>query len=118
MKYNDEQLINALLMYGSINQAAKALGLAHNTVTRRMKKPQFKQKLNDARSAYLNQAVHTLNSELTKSIKKLAEIRDNKDAPLSVQYQAADALIRHGKAYIETVEHEQRLREVEDDEEL
>ena len=101
MKYNDEQLINALLTYGSVNQTARELGITHSTISHRLKKPEFKRKLDETKAAYLQQAVQELRQELKSSVKTLAEVRDDKEAPQSVRIQAADTILRHACKYTE-----------------
>lgn len=113
MKYNDEQLINAILTNGSINQTAKALGISHSSISNRMKKPEFAQKLNEAKTAYLQQAVQELRQELKSSVKTLAEVRDDKEAPQSVRIQAADTILRHALKYTEIGDIIQRIEELE-----
>ena len=104
MKYNDEQLITAILTNGSINKTAQTLGISHSSIAGRMKKPQFAQKLNEAKAAYLQQAVQELRQELVNSVRTLAAVRDDEEAPQSVRVQAADTILRHACKYTEIID--------------
>lgn len=101
---NDEQIIQAVLSSGSQSEAARSLGLNKTTITHRMKNPEFKRKLDEAKAAYLQQAVQELRQELKSSVKTLAEVRDDKEAPQSVRIQAADTILRHACKYTEIVD--------------
>lgn len=115
-KVNDEQLITAILTNGSQAKAAKELGINTTTITKRLKNPEFRRKLNDAKGACINQAVYELRTQLSGAVKTLSRLMNDENAAQGIQLQAADALLRHGKNFIETVDHEQRLRELEDGE--
>ncbi|MBR6996151.1 MAG: hypothetical protein IKH96_09060 [Ruminococcus sp.] len=103
-KYSDEQIIQAVLSSGSQSEAARSLGLNKTTITHRMKNPDFKRKLDEAKAAYLQQAVQELRQELKNSVKTLAAVRDDATAPQSVRIQAADTILRHACKYTEIVD--------------
>lgn len=100
-KLNDEMIIQALLSNGSQNMAAKALGVNPATITKRLQNPKFKKKYDEAKAAYLQQAVQELRQELKSSVRTLAEVRDDKEAPQSVRIQAADTILRHACKFSE-----------------
>lgn len=110
---NDEQIIQAVLSSGSQSEAARSLGLNKTTITHRMKNPEFKRKLDEAKAAYLQQAVQELRQELKSSVRTLAEVRDDATAPQSVRIQAADTILRHALKYTEIGDIIQRIEELE-----
>lgn len=100
-KLNDEMIIQALLSNGSQNMAAKALGVNPATITKRLQNPKFKKLYDEAKAAYLQQAVQELRQELKSSVRTLAAVRDDETAPQSVRIQAADTILRHACKYTE-----------------
>ena len=116
-KCSDEQIIQAILAHGSQTMAADSLGLNKATITKRLHNPIFKHKLDEAKAAYLNQAVQELRQELKNSVRTLAAVRDDEEAPQAVRIQAADMILRHASKYIEIVDiaaEIQKLKELND----
>lgn len=114
-KVSDEMLIQAILQSGSQAQAAKALGLNPTSMCRRLQNPIVKQKLSDAKAAYLKQAVHELNTQLSGAVKVLCEIMHDETAPQGTRLQAADTILRHGLKYTEIGDIIPRLEALERD---
>ena len=113
MRQTDEKIIIAPLSCGSIRGAAAALGCSQRTVTDRLKKPEFVEKYNAAKSEQLQAVCAAMISTLCKAVKTLETIASDKTAVPTARTQAADALLRHGLRYLEAADFERRLTALE-----
>lgn len=86
---NGELLAVALATGADVQDAATAAGISRTTVWRRLKNPEFlkllREKIDELRLA----AIDAWIDQLSPSIQKLIEIRDNPDVAPSVQLNAA-----------------------------
>lgn len=113
MKYSDEKILGALLSQRSIRRAAGKLGCTQKTISDRLKKPEFRELYNAAKSEQLEAVCATLTSALCGAVSTLCDVMSDGKAPQSVRVSAADALLRHGLRYVEIGEIEKRLTALE-----
>ena len=113
MRVSDEQIIAALFSCGSNRDAAAALGVSQKALYERLKKPDFKSKLAQAKADILQAATNRAESRLNAAIDTMDEIMRNEENPVSVRLSASDAIIRQTLKLIELVDVTKRLDEVE-----
>lgn len=73
-----EILIHALASGANRLEAAKAAGVSVRTVARRLDRPEFQQRLNEARQAIFGEATATLSSHLTAASQTLVSLLNAK----------------------------------------
>ena len=115
---DDNVILKQLLINGSPTVAAKALGLAFNTVNKRLQNPEFTAKLESLRGEMLQLAVDKMKSKLSSSVDFLTSVMEDPDVPISLRLQAANSFLSHTIKYIESVDFDKRLKALEDMEEL
>lgn len=115
---DDNVILKQLLINGSPTVAAKALGLAFNTVNKRLHNPEFTAKLEALRGEMLQLAVDKMKSKLSSSVDFLTSVMEDPDVPISLRLQAANSFLSHTIKYIESVDFDKRLKALEDMEEL
>lgn len=112
-KVTDEKVIEALLTCKTRKKAAESLGVSANTINRRFEKPDFKAKYNKARAEMLDDAVNNLRGNVSLAVDTLATIAKDEGVAAAIRVNAADALLKHNVKYIEVIDHEQRITELE-----
>ena len=109
----DEKIIEMLLIHGSVQKAAAALGLSARTIYNRLKDPAVRQMYADARGQMLETATATLCDALGDAVSFLHGLVIDPDAPLGLKVQSADSLLRHCVRYSETCDVLRRISELE-----
>lgn len=89
----DEELIAALLTYGTIRKAAEAAGISARTLTRRMENPEFKADYLAARMDIVRNAVNHLNGRMNEAIDTIAAIMNDGETNPAVRLQAAQSIL-------------------------
>lgn len=113
MRVSDEEIIAALFSCGSNRDAAAALGLSEKALYERLKKPDFKSKLAQAKDDILQAATNRAESRLNAAIDTMDEIMRNEENPVSVRLSASEALVRQTLKLIELVDVTKRMDEIE-----
>lgn len=113
MKISDESIISALLSCSTNRQAAQKCGLSENRLYERMREPEFKRKLADAKAQMLERTTAMMQSHLTEAAETMVEIMTNKENAPQVRLNAADALLRNGLRLTEQTDVVAQLRELE-----
>lgn len=107
-----EQAIAALLAHRTVEEAARAAGIGHNTLLRWMKRPEFKAAYRDARRAGVSQAIArvqlTCGPAATTIMKLMADPKESG----TVRLRAAMCLFQIANA-IDLEDMEARLIELE-----
>jgi ACT domain-containing protein len=111
---NQLKAVEALISYDSVADAAKACGLARDTVYRYLKVPEFDQELKKAKRTMVDQAVTSLQRSCKEAAKALADICKDKDAPPSARVTAAREILSQTMRAIEVESIEERLKSLED----
>lgn len=109
----DGQLIAALAGGASHAEAAAAAGVSLRTVTRRTSDPAFRSELAAARRELVDRALGALAAEAAASVRVLAEVRDDPDAPPSVRRAAARDVLALLVPLAEHTAQEERLADLE-----
>lgn len=113
MAKNDEQIMSALLLAGSVRRAAKIADVSEGTVRNRLKDRCFRAEYDRQRADFVQQITAGIASKLENAVDVAAEILTNPNAPASVRLGAVDALLRHFLRYYGASEIERRLSALE-----
>jgi AcrR family transcriptional regulator len=105
-------LILALACGDSVRDAARAAGIPERTVYRRLRTESFVQRVNQARTAMLQQAVGRLSKSVTRAGEALDRLLDSESE--RIRLQAAKAIIDCALKLGDSVSYEQRLATLED----
>lgn len=98
---NDEIILSALIVAGSVRTAAKIASVSETTIRARLNDPDFRERYEQAKKAILTEACDAISARLTLAIDTLCEVlEDAKNAP-TVRVSAASEILRHGLRYIE-----------------
>ncbi len=113
VKVTDEELISALVKYGSYSKAANELGISTQAISSRLKNEDLRRRYEEAKDSILVEAVNGMKKHVALALNTLTEVMQNKENPATVRVSAADAMLRHTVRYIETVEIENRIKALE-----
>jgi transposase-like protein len=108
-----EEAILALLTQRNIDEAAKAVGIAPNTLLKWMKQPEFDAAYRDARRAAYRQAVARLQQGTSAAATTLLRMLVDPATPASVKVRAAEAIFNHAAKAIEIEDIEVRVKDLE-----
>ena len=108
-----EQAIIALLTQRNIEEAAKSIGIAPNTLLRWMKEPEFEKGYRQARRAAFGQSIAKLHQMSSAAVSTLGKVMVDSNTPPSTKVRAAEAIINHGAKSIELEDIEARVAELE-----
>jgi hypothetical protein len=108
-----EEAIAALLTQRNIDEAAKTVGIAPNTLLKWMKLPQFQTAYREARRAAFGQAVARLQQGTSAAATTLLKTMIDTNTPASVRVRAAEAIFNHAAKAIEIEDIEARVSELE-----
>ena len=108
-----EEAIAALLTQRNIDEAAKAVGIATNTLLKWMKLPEFQTAYREARRAAFGQAVARLQQGTSAAATTLLKTMIDPATPASVRVRAAEAIFSHAAKAIEIEDIEARVSELE-----
>lgn len=96
---SDEELLAAILKYGTVREASAATGLAPRTIYDRMHERAFKAMYRAAKADILRGALSDLNGRIQKAVETIAAILDDEEAPHAVKLQAANAILNHAEKF-------------------
>ena len=108
-----EEAIAALLTQRNIEEAAKAAGIAANTLLNWMKVPEFQKSYREARRAAFGQAIARLQQGTSAAATTLLKTMIDPATPASVKVRAAEAIFNHAAKAIEIEDIEARVCELE-----
>jgi transposase-like protein len=108
-----EEAIAALLTQRNIEEAAKAVGIAPNTLLKWMKDPGFDAAYREARRLAFRQSVSRLQQASSAAVTTLLKIMVDPTAPHSTRVRAADSVLDHSAKAIEIEDIEARVAELE-----
>ena len=86
-----EEAIVALLTHRNLDEAAKAIGVAPNTLLRWQKLPEFQTAYREARRAAFAQSIARLQQASTVAVSVLVKMMVDPGAPHSTRVRAADS---------------------------
>lgn len=108
-----DEAIAALLTQRNIDEAARSVGIAPNTLLRWMKEPEFDRAYRDAKRAAFGQSISRLQQGTSAAVTTLLKIMLDPEAPASVRVRAADSIFNHAAKAIEIEEIEARVTALE-----
>ena len=119
MKISDERIITALLQSRTMKEASELLNISESTIYRRLNDLDFRDRLNESRTALIETATTKLQAELSGAIDVIIEIMNDSENPPQIRLNASDSIIRHCLKITEQcniIERVERLEEIYNDE--
>lgn len=108
-----EEAIAALLTHRNLEEAAKSIGVAPNTLLKWQRLPEFESAYRDARKVAYRQAVARLQQGTSAAATTLLKTLIDPATPASVKVRAAEAIFNHAAKAIEIEDIDARLKELE-----
>jgi len=108
-----EEAIVALLSHRSIEEAARAVGVAPRTLLRWLKEPEFNAAYRESRRGAFGQSVARLQQMSTAAVTTLGKIMIDPNAPASTRARCADSILNHTAKAIELDDIEARVSQLE-----
>jgi hypothetical protein len=108
-----EEAIAALLTQRNLDEAAKATGVAPNTLLKWMKDPEFNAAYRKARHAAFSQSIARLQQGTSVAATTLLKTMIEAGTPASVRVRAAEAIFHHAAKAIEIEDIEARVAALE-----
>ncbi len=115
-KLSSKQLraLEILLDGGTQNDTAQEIGVSTRTLRRWLNEdPEFRAELNELSRTTIAAASLRLIGVLESSINSLSSICSNESIPASIRVKAARATLSYALKYLETINFEQRLTDLE-----
>jgi transposase-like protein len=108
-----DEAIAALLTQRNIEEAARSIGIAPNTLLRWMKETEFDTAYREAKRAAFGQSIARLQQGTSAAATTLLKIMIDPAAPASVRVRAADSIFNHAAKAIEIEDIEARVAALE-----
>jgi transposase-like protein len=108
-----EEAIAALLTQRNIDEAAKSVGIASNTLLKWMKQPEFLTAYREARRDAYRQAIARLQQGTSAAATTLLKTLIDANTPASVKVRAAEAIFNHAAKAIEIEDIDARVSALE-----
>ena len=108
-----EEAVAALLTQRNIDEAAKAVGIATNTLLKWMKLPDFQKAYREARRAAFSQSIARLQQGTSAAATTLIKLLLDPNTPASVRARVADSIFAHAAKAIEIEDIDARVSELE-----
>jgi hypothetical protein len=108
-----EEAIVALLTQRNIDEAARSIEVATNTLLKWMKLPDFQAAYRAARRAAHGQSIARLQQATSAAVSTLLKVMVDASTPASTKVRAADSVLNHSAKAIEIEDIEVRVSELE-----
>jgi hypothetical protein len=108
-----EEAILALLTQQNVDEAAKTIGIAPNTLLNWLKLPEFDAAYREARRLAFRQSVARLQQASSAAVSTLLKVMVDPSTPASTKVRAADSVMSHAAKAIEIEDIEARVSELE-----
>ena len=108
-----EQAIAALLSHGSVEAAARAVGISPNTLLRWMKEPEFKTALSEARCTVASQANGRLQDAMGAAVTTVLKIMLDPTSSAGTRLRAAEVVLEQGTKSMQMEDLVARVAELE-----
>ena len=108
-----EEAIAALLTQRNIEEAAKSVGLATNTLLKWMRDPEFDASYRQARKAAFRQAISRLQQAASAAASVLLKVIVDGSTPASTRVRAAEIVLDKAAKAMELEDLEARVAELE-----
>ena len=113
MKVSDEKIIAALLSTTTNAEAAQAAGLSTTQLYNRMRHPDFKEKLAEARARLMEGATAALQARMGEAVDAMTAVMRDPEAPAQTRLNAAEAVLRNSLKLSERSDIAARMDEIE-----
>jgi hypothetical protein len=104
----------ALLSQRNIEEAARAINVASNTLLHWMKLPEFQTAYREARRAAFGQSIARLQQASSAAVSTLLKVMVDPNTPASTRVRAADSVLDHAAKAIEIEDIEVRVAALEE----
>jgi hypothetical protein len=111
-KTSNDALLLALACGGTVENAARKVGLTERSVYRRMADPAFREQVTRTRAEIVQRTAATMAAAGMEAVKTLVELMHT-DQPASVRLGAARSVLELGLKLRESGEFEERLARLE-----
>ena len=108
-----EEAILALLTQQNVDEAAKTIGIAPNTLLNWLKLPEFDAAYREARRLSFRQSVARLQQASSAAVSTLLKVMVDPSTPASTKVRAADSVLDHAAKALEIEDIETRVSELE-----
>ena len=108
-----EEAVAALLTQRNMEEAAKSIGIATNTLLSWTKVPEFQAAYREAKRTAYGQATARLQQATSAAATTLMKVMIDAATPASVRVRAAEAIFNHAAKAIEIEDIEARVSELE-----
>ena len=108
-----EEAIAALLTQPNLEEAAKTVSIAPNTILSWLKLPEFQAGYREARRAAFSQSIAQLQQATSAAVSTLLKVMVDPSTPASTKVRAADSVMSHAAKAIEIEDIEARVSELE-----
>jgi len=108
-----EEAIIALLTQRNVEEAARSIGVAHKTLLRWMKEPEFAEAYRAARRQAYSQSIARLQQAAGAAASTLLKLMVDASSPPSCRLRAADSVLNRASKAIEIEDIEARLAALE-----
>ena len=108
-----EEAIAALLTQRNVDEAARTIGIAPNTLLNWLKLPEFDAAYREARRLAFRQSVARLQQASSAAVSTLLKVMVDPSTPASTKVRAADSVMSHAAKAIEIEDIEARVSELE-----
>jgi hypothetical protein len=108
-----EEAILALMTNQGVDNAARAVGVAPQTLYRWLNEPLFDKAYRTARRAAFGQGTARLQQATGAAVSAVLKVMVDQQTPASTRLRAADLVLTHGSKAMEIEDIEARLTELE-----
>ena len=108
-----EEAIAALLTQPNLEEAAKTVGIAPNTLLSWLKLTEFQAAYREARRAAFSQSIALLQQATSAAVSTLLKVMVDPSTPASTKVRAADSVMSHAAKAVEIEDTEARVYELE-----
>lgn len=108
-----EEAIVALLTQRNIDEAAKSIKVAPNTLLNWMKLPEFQKAYREARRTAFGQSIARMQQLSNAAVSVVGKMMLDQNAPASIRLRAADLVLSHSAKAIEIEDIEARVADLE-----
>ena len=102
-----------MLTQQNVDEAAKTIGIAPNTLLNWLKLPEFDAAYREARRLAFRQSVARLQQASSAAVSTLLKVMVDPSTPASTKVRAADSVMSHAAKAIEIEDIEARVSELE-----
>ena len=113
MKVPDEKIVAALLSSRTNAEAAKAVGLTETAFYNRLRNPELRAKLSEAKTRLLEGATVAAQGRMSEAVGVMSDIMRNDAHGPQTRLNAAEAILRNAVKLTEIVDVERQITELE-----